>query len=91
MIEDILPIRESGPWTINNSFNIIILEEEDIGLKIAIGNISLGNKFILIKEIKSFRKLLFTKIVTEIIKAKIEGKISKLIFSPSLTPFKNSS
>ena len=90
IIDDIFPIRESGPWVNRISFSNIILEDDDIGLRIAIGNISLGNRLIFIREIKSFRRLLFTKTVTEMIRAKIDGKISRLIFNPSLTPFRNS-
>ena len=44
-----------------------------------------------IKDIISFKKLLLTRTVTDIISANIDGKISRLIFNPSLTPVKNSS
>ena len=91
MIEDIFPIRESGPWVNNISFRIIILEDDDIGLKIAKGIISFGNKLMLINDIKSFNKLLLTRTVTDMIMANIDGKISRLIFNPSFTPSRNSS
>jgi len=68
-----------------------MLEDADIGLNSAIGNISFGNNLISIKEIKSVRILLFTNTVTDIIRANIDGKISKIIFNPSFTPLKNSS
>lgn len=90
-MEEIFPINESGPCIINISFNSIILDDEDIGLSMAIGIISLGNIFIFINDIMSFKKLLFTKTVTEIIRANIDGKISIIILNPSFTPFKNSS
>jgi len=91
IIDAIFPIMESGPWVIRISFNSIILDDEEIGLNIAIGKISFGKIFTLINEIMSFRKLLFTRTVTEIIIAKIDGKISRLICRPSFTPDKNSS
>ena len=73
------------------SFSNIILDDDEIGLRIAIGRISFGNRLIFIRDMMSFKKLLFTKTVTDMIRAKIDGKISKLIFKPSLTPFRNSS
>ena len=39
----------------------------------------------------SFKKLLLTRTVTDMISANIDGNISKLIFNPSLTPIRNSS
>ena len=91
IMDDIFPTRESGPWTFRMSFRIIMLDDEEIGLRMAIGSISFGNKLIFINEIKSFRRLLWTRTVTDMIMAKIDGKISRLIFRPSLTPFRNSS
>jgi len=91
IMDDIFPIIESGPWRYNISFRSIMLEDADIGLNSAIGNISFGNNLISIKEIKSVRILLFTNTVTDIIRANIDGKISKIIFNPSFTPLKNSS
>ena len=91
IIDAIFPIMESGPWVIRISFNSIILDDEEIGLNIAIGKISFGNNLISIREIKSVRILLFTNTVTDMISANIEGKISRLIFNPSFTPSKNSS
>ena len=71
--EDILPIIESGPYTCNKLFNIIKELDPDNDLNIARGNISLGNIFILIKDIISFKILLL--INTEIHKdiANIDG------------------
>ena len=42
-------------------------------------------------DIKSFKILLFTNTVTDIINAKIDGKLSRLVFNPSFTPFRTSS
>ena len=54
IIDDIFPIRESGPYVVNSSFNNIIVDEDDIGLNIAIGSISFGNKLMFIKDIISY-------------------------------------
>ena len=84
-------IFRSGPCCTNISFNNIIVDDDEIGLSIAIGNISFGKIFIFISDMISFKKLLLTKTVTDMIRANIDGKISRLIFNPSLTPVKNSS
>ena len=73
IIDDIFPIRESGPYVDKISFRSIIVDEDEIGLNIAIGSISLGDRFMFIRDIISFRKLLFTKTVTEMIMVNIDG------------------
>ena len=89
--EAILPIRESGPYVFRISFKSIRDDDEEIGLRIAMGRISLGKVVGFIRLIMLFRKLLFTKTVTAKIMANIEGKIFRDIDKPSLTPSKNSS
>ena len=90
-MEAILPIIESGPWVDKISFKIIREDDEDIGLKIAMGKISLGKRLVLISDIKSFKRLLLVKTVTEMIMANIPGKIESEMSNPSLTPSRNSS
>ena len=66
-------------------------DEDEIGLRIAIGNTSLGKNLKFINLVISKIILLFTKTVTAIIMANILGNISNDKFKPSFTPFKNSS
>ena len=77
IIEATLPANESGPRVLKILFKSINDDEDEIGLNIAIGSISFGNKVILILDIKSVKILLFTKTVTDIIIANILGKISR--------------
>ena len=90
IIDAILPISESGPYVAKILFKSINDDDDDIGLKKAIGIISFGNSLMLINDVISVTILLFTKIVTDTIMANILGNISNDRFNPSLTPFKNS-
>ena len=91
IIEEIFPISESGPYVFIISFRSINEDDDEIGLKTAIGNISFGKMVILIWLIRSVRILLLTKTVTAKIIENIEGKMFRDIERPSLTPSKNSS
>ena len=85
MILAIFPTRESGPLVLRILFNNINDEEEDTGRRKANGRISLGMKLILMRDIKSFRRLLLVNMEMEIIMANILGNIVKAISNPSVT------
>ena len=90
MILAIFPTRESGPLVLRILFNNINDEEEDTGRRKANGRISLGIKFISIRDIKSFKRLLLVNTEMEIIIANILGNIDKDNSRPSFTPSRNS-
>jgi hypothetical protein len=91
MIEAILPAIESGPYLERILLRIIKDEDDDIGLRIAMGKISLGKYLKSINFTITKIILLFVRTVTAIIIANILGNISRERFKPSFTPFKNSS
>ena len=95
IVDASIPAKLSGPYFIKISFIIDSDAVPDIGLKIAIGIISIGNlKFDnngVKKENIEGRILLFKKIFIANTIARIEGNILKQVINPSFAPFKKES
>lgn len=90
MMLAIFPTNESGPAVLKMSLRSIREDEDETGRNNAKGIISLGIKGMFMKDIKSFKRLLFVNTVIEIIMANILGNMESEMSNPSFTPSRNS-